>query len=124
MNLNIKNIDITKADCGLKHTYTPQVKWNLDCDEESRVTVECEYFKSGERMKYTLLNSDSSASIDFGKVFKDKVLKINGLAINGVPVTPEKLIKAPAVPELEALVMDVAVHILSSDTLTKDEEKN
>lgn len=125
MDLNIKNIDITKADLGIRHTYVPQVKWNLDNPEEDRVSVDCEYFRVGERMRYAVVGADSSASLDFTKVFKEKVKGISGLAINGKAITTaDAIVRLPAIPELEALMMDVVLHIISSDSLNKDEEKN
>ena len=125
MELNIKNIDITKADLGLRHEYTPKTDWNLkEEDEEKRVIFDCEYFMLGEKMKYSTTSEDG-VSIDFQKVFKKKVKGIRNLEINGKPVTTaEELLKYPGVPELDALMVDVVAHILKSDDLTEDEEKN
>jgi len=127
MELNIKNIDITKADLGLRHEYAPKTEWNLaEKDEEKRVIFDCEYFMLGEKMKYsTVAGEDNAVSIDFQKVFKKKVKGIRNLEINGKPVTTaEELLKYPGVPELDALMVDVVAHILKSDDLTEDEEKN
>lgn len=125
MNFNYKNVDENKADLGIKHTYTPMVEWNIECDEADRVTVDCEYFKVGERVKYTTFSKDGSGGLDLTRVFKDKVKKINNLTINGKEITSaDKLLGYPSSVELEAFISDVVVHLIEADSLNKEEQKN
>lgn len=126
MELNIKNIDIKKADLGLRHEYIPEIPLNMAIEDESdKIIVDCEYFRLGEKMNYSAMSEDKEVTLDFQKVFRKKVKGIRNLVINGRPVTTsEELLKFPGVPELEALMMDVVLHIIRSDDLTEDEEKN
>lgn len=125
MELNIKNIDVTKADLGLRHEYIPQTEWNKALDEDERIIVDCEYFMLGEKMKYSNITEDKEYSLDFQKIFRKKVKGIRNLKINGKPVTTsEELLRYPGVAELDALMMDVVLHIIKSDELTEDETKN
>ncbi len=125
MKFNYKNIDENKTDLGIKHTYTPMVEWNIDCEDADRVTVDCEYFKVGERVKYTTFSKEGTGGLDLTKIFKDKVKKINNLVINDKVVdTSEKLLAYPSSVEMEALISDVVVHLIESDTLNKEEQKN
>ena len=125
MNLNLKNIDIKKADLGLRHEYFPQTNLNKEAEENEKIVIDCEYFRMGERMSFSTVSEDREVNIDFPKVFRKKVKGIRNLEINGKPVTTaEELLKYPGVPELESLMMDVVFHIINSDDLTEDEEKN
>ena len=126
MNIDIKNIDIKKADLGLRHEYTPQTPYNLAIENpEERVIMDCEYFRLGEKMNYSSISEDKEVTLDFQKIFRRKVKGIRNLVINGTPVTTsEELLKYPGAPELEALMMDVVLHIIRSDDLTEDETKN
>lgn len=125
MKLNIRNIDTSKADLGLRHEYVPETPYNLALDEDERIVFDCEYFRLGEKMKYSSIDEDKEVSLDFQKVFRKKVKGIRNLEINDTPVTTaEELLKYPGIPELEALMMDVVLHIIQSDDLTEDETKN
>lgn len=125
MNLNLKNIDIKKADLGLRHEYIPQIPLNKEAEENEKIIIDCEYFRMGERMSFSTVSEDREVNVDFPKVFRRKVKGIRNLEINGKPVTTaEELLKYPGVPELESLMMDVVFHIINSDELTEDEEKN
>ena len=125
MKLNIRNIDTSKADLGLRHEYVPQTPYNLSLDEDERIVFDCEYFRLGEKMRYSSIGEDKEVSLDFQKIFRKKVKGISNLEINDTPVTTaEELLKYPEVPELEALMMDVVLHIIQSDDLTEDETKN
>ena len=125
MELNIKNIDIKKADLGLRHEYIPDIILNEGVEDDEKVVVDCEYFRIGERMSFSTVSEDREVTIDFQKVFRKKVKGIRNLVINGKPVTTsEELLKYPGVPELEGLMMNVVLHIINSDDLTEDEEKN
>ena len=125
MKLNIRNIDTRKADLGLRHDYVPQTPYNLSLDEDERIVFDCEYFRLGEKMRYSSIGEDKEVSLDFQKIFRKKVKGISNLEINDTPVTTaEELLKYPGVPELEALMMDVVLHIIQSDDLTEDETKN
>ena len=125
MKLNINNIDIRKADLGLGHEYVPQTDWNLELTENERVSVECEYFKVGEKARFMVASADGTAAIDLAGVFSSKVKEIRGLSINGEDITTaKKLLSYPSIPELETMMMDVVLHILKADSLTEDESKN
>ena len=125
MNIDLKNIDTKKADLGLRHEYVPQTPYNLSLDDDERIVFDCEYFRLGEKMKYSSIGEDKEVSLDFQKVFRKKVKEIRNLKINGKPVTTaEELLRYPGVPELEELMMDVVLHIIRSDDLTGDEKKN
>ena len=127
MNIDIKNIDTKKADLGLRHEYIPDTEFNNAIeDENEKVIVDCEYFRIGEKMNYSNISAeDKEVSMDFLKIFRRKVKGIRNLEINGKPVTTaEEFLKYPGVSELEALMMDVVLHIIRSDALTEDEEKN
>ena len=98
---------------------------NLSLDEDERIVFDCEYFRLGEKMRYSSIGEDKEVSLDFQKIFRKKVKGISNLEINDTPVTTaEELLKYPGVPELEALMMDVVLHIIQSDDLTEDETKN
>ena len=126
MELNIKNIDIKKADLGLRHEYIPEIPLNIAIEDESaKIIVDCEYVRLGEKMNYSAMSEDKEVTLDFQKVFRRKVKGIRNLVINGKPVTTsEELLKFPGVPELEALMMDVVLHIIRSDDLTEGEENH
>ena len=126
MNIDIKNIDIRKADLGLRHEYIPDTILNNSIEnEDEKVVVDCEYFRIGEKMTFSTVSEDKEVSLDFLKIFRRKVKGIRNLTINGKPVTTsEELLKYPGVPELEAIMMDVVLHIIHSDELTEDETKN
>lgn len=125
MDLTTKNIDITKADLGLRHIYVPQTPFNLGLEEKDRIAVDLEYFQVGERIQFTLMDEDGMKGVDFRRVFKDKVKSIKNLNINGNPVkTAKAFLLFPAIPELEAIMMDVVLHIIKADSLNEDERKN
>lgn len=124
MNLIYASIDESKADLGLKHTYIPEVEWNIECDDNDRVSVECEYFRPAERTKYTTFSKEGSG-IDIDRIFRDKVKKINNLQINGKEIdTSDKLLKYPSSIEVDALVNDVVLHLMNTESLNKEEVKN
>lgn len=125
MNLNYKQVDETKADMGVRHTYIPEVDWNIECEDEDRVSVECEYFRPAERTKYTSFSKEGTSGIDIERIFRDKVKKINNLLINGNKIeTADKLLKFPSTKELDALVNDVVIHLLNTESLHREEIKN
>ena len=125
MELNLQNIDITKADLGLRHDYIPQTVFNKKQKEDEQIVVECEYLKIGEKVKYTISDEDGKASIDLRKMFKQKVIEIRNLKINGkAVVSADELLKYPGALELEAIVIDVCAHLLNADSLNEEERKN
>lgn len=126
MNLEIKNIDNTKLDLGLRHEYVPTTKLNEELPENERIVVDCEYLRVGERTSFFSMTTNEEVSMDvYRKIFTKKVRGIRNLTINGTPVTTaEELLKYPSITELDAILIDVAVHILRADELTEDEKKN
>ena len=126
MNLKLSGIkvkvDKDKVNVELEHSFHPLK------DDES-VEIICDYFKTGEKDKFAKFDENGETFFDFCGVFLKKVKRINGFTIDagyGVEVidTPEKLLALPAIPVLEAIVRATAVHLLTSDGITKDEEKN
>lgn len=126
LDIQIENIDESKADLGVRHEYIPQVAFNLAIEnEEERVVVDCDHFLPGEMSKYMTTNEDREMAYDLRKVFSKKVKGIRNLRINGKPVTTaEAILKYPSTLELDALVMDVALHIVKGERLSGDERKN
>ena len=124
--LNIKNIDTSKLDLGLRHDYVPDTTFNEKLDEKDKIVVDCEYLRVGERTSFASLTRDEEVTMDiYRKIFAKKVKGIRNLVINKKPVTTaEELLKYPSVVALEALVLNVATHIMHADELTEDEEKN
>lgn len=126
MELNIKNIDNSKLDLGLRHEYVPDTKFNMSLEEDQRIVVDCEYFGVGEKLKYSSMDAqEETMSMDFRKVFKHKVKGIRNLVINKKPVTTsEEFLRYPGVTTLDAILSNVVAHIIYSDELTEDEVKN
>lgn len=126
LDLKVENIDTSKADLGIRHEYIPQVTFNLAIEnEEDRVVVECDHFRPGEMATYMSADRTDGIAYNIPKVFTKKVKGIRNLRINGTPVTTaEALLKYPSSPELDALVWDVALHIVSGERLNGDERKN
>lgn len=125
MKLEIKNIDNTKLDLGMRHEYIPDTEFNNSLDEKDRIVIDCEYFGVGEKLKFSFISTDGETSLDFPKIFLKKVKGIRNLEINGKPVTTsEELLKYPGVPVLDAIMSDVVVHIIRADELSEDEVKN
>lgn len=125
MDLNIKNIDITKSDLGLGHTYVPQTVFNLAQKEDDRISMDIDFFKVGEKMKYTILSESGFGGLDIQRIFRDKVKAIRNFKVNGNPVkTSTAFLAYPSSPELEAIIMDVALYIVKADSLNEDERKN
>ena len=127
MELNIKNIDVSKLDLGLRHDYVPEAEFNKALPEEERIVIDCEYLRVGERTAFLSLSAeDNEVSMDiYRKVFSKKVRGIRNLVINGKPVTTaEELLRYPSIPELDAILVYTGNHIFNSDKLTEDEEKN
>lgn len=126
MNIEIKNIDNTKLDLGLRHEYIPTITFNEELKKEDKIVVDCEYLRVGERTSFISMTSDEEVSMDvYRKIFAKKVKGIRNLTINEKPVTTaEEFLKYPSVMELDALLINVAVHVLRADELTEDERKN
>lgn len=127
MKLNIKNIDTSKLDLGLRHEYVLEAAFNMEAPEAERIVIDCEYLKVGERTAFLSVSAeDNEVSMDiYRKMFLKKVRGIRNLAINDKPVTTaEELLKYPSTPELDAILIFTGNHILNADKLTEDEEKN
>ena len=126
MNIEIKNIDNTKLDLGLRHEYIPTTTFNEELKKEDKIVVDCEYLRVGERTSFISMTSDEEVSMDvYRKIFAKKVKGIRNLTINEKPVTTaEEFLKYPSIMELDALLINVAVHVLRADELTEDERKN
>lgn len=115
-------VDAGKTRIDLEHVFQP-------LKGEKDLKVHCLYFKPGEMTSYISYTQEGKASIDFQKVFRDKVTRIEGLSIETDKETfkvdtAEDLLALPNTPVLTDIVMKTAEHIVSSDGLTEDEEKN
>ena len=106
-----------------RHEYRPY-KDNAD------VVVVCNYLRNGEINKYV---GDSISSLDYRKLFLDKVEEIRGLVLSfdgkEMEATPEALCEIPfgtseAQRFVSTFIQDVAMHLLGGDQLTEDEVKN
>ena len=127
MNIEIKNIDTSKLDLGLRHDYVLEAKFNMDLPEEERIVIDCEYLRVGERTAFLSVSAeDNEVSMDiYRKMFAKKVKGIRNLTISKKPVTTaEEFLKYPSTPELDAILLFTGNHILNADELTEDEEKN
>ena len=125
MELNIKNIDTSKLDLGLRHEYIPQTEYNKSLEEDNQLVFDLEYFAVGEKMKFSKMDENQEMSIDYAKIFRKKVKGIRNLVINGKPVTTaEEFLRYPGVQVLDAIMTDVVIHIMKADDLTEDEAKN
>ena len=127
MEFEIKNIDTSKLDLGLRHEYVPAVKFNTDLPENERIVIDCEYLRVGERTSFLSVSAgENEVNMDiYRKMFAKKVKGIRNLVINGKPVTTaEEFLRYPSTTELDAILIFTGNHILRADELTEDEEKN
>ena len=125
MNIEIKNIDITKLDLGLRHEYIPDTIFNNSLDDKDKIVIDCEYFGVGEKAKFSSVTPDGEATLDLRKIFQKKVRGIRNLQINGKSVTTaDEFLRFPSIPVLDAIMSDVVVHIVTADDLSEDERKN
>lgn len=94
-------------------------------EEDHNLVLTIEPLQNGELMSYTDL---IERTIDLPKLFRKKVVKIEGLTIESedgkeIPVTPQ-MITSIADPDFNKIVMTTTAFILSQGSLTGDEEKN
>lgn len=121
---NLKDIDFNKANPKLLHKYIPDTDWNLDQDEGEQIYVMCEHFTSGEMNSYMTFNREGKLSYDFMRIAKDKVKEIHNCYVDGIELTWEQFLAMPASAYGNSLVMNIALHLVNSDSLTESEAKN
>lgn len=115
--------DKEKVNPRLTHTVYP-------LENNKDVSVECEYFKTGEIASYMDMSSNGRGNYRFRDIFKDKVTKINGIDVTvkggkKIEVTDAKtFLSLPSNSTLDAILLFVTLHLIASDDLTEAEEKN
>lgn len=115
-------VDNNKTTVELEHMFQP-------LEDEPELIITCSYFHPGEITKYYAILEDGKSQIDIMKVFKDKVSSIDGLTIeidgNKIDIkTADDFLALPGTVELTNILSRTATHLITGDSLTKDEEKN
>jgi len=129
MEINVKNIDECKASPKKTHVFIPKAI-NEGREDEDKVKVDCQYFKSLEKLDYAKYDADGTVRYDLKAIFKNKTTSIENLALkdeNGLRYeikVPEDALNLLSIPEIDGMILEVAMHIITSDSLTRDEIKN
>lgn len=129
MTIDVRNVEVTKTGVELRHTFTPK-RINEGMQDSDKVRIVCDYFKNNEKMDYTSYDKNGNTRFAFSEIFRNKVVEIKNLSIrdeldNRINLkTPEDILNMVSLPALEDLINEVVVHLLKSDGLTGDEEKN
>lgn len=124
----IVGLDPEKAIAELEHKYVLNIKANKakDIAEEDKVYVICRYLQTGEMESlYSELDKEGN-SIGYIKVFKKCVKEIHNLLhpVEDREITVNELVESQYSNFIYGVISDVAIHILRSSRLTKDERKN
>ena len=93
--------------------------------EYDDVVIVCNYLENGEITKY--INA-MDKSIDFPRLFKDKVKSVRGIVVEDaegkeVECDVETLTMFPNAT-FNSIINETAVHLITSYTLNENEEKN
>lgn len=129
MQLIVNNIDECKASPKKDHIFIP-TKINKDLEEKDKVKFHCLYFQSLEKLDYARYDASGAIRYDFKAIFKDKITSIENLSLVDVDgrklviATPEDALNLVSIPEIESAIVEVALYLISSDSLTRDEVKN
>lgn len=114
-------VDAGKLSVDFTHEFRPF--------KDEDIVVKCDYLKNGTLMKY----AKRDGIFDMERIFIDSVKEIKGLDIevNGEEIEPtaENLCNIPfgateGQAFISTLIVTVATHIISGDTLNEDEVKN
>ena len=110
--------DKGKLQVELEHEFRP-------FKEYDDVVIVCNYLENGEITKY--INA-MDKSIDFPRLFKDKVKSVRGIVIEDaegkeVECDVETLTMFPNAT-FNSIINETAVHLITSYTLNENEEKN
>lgn len=120
--------DADKASPVLEHDYRP-VK-----DDED-IIVRCRHFRAGEKMTHAQVKRDGSATFDYRGIVRSQVISIKGLVLT---VTDEKtgaekdievkdaetLLSFPDEGIISTIVTGTALHLITGDSLTEEEQGN
>lgn len=122
-NLTVRT-DKGKAIPELVHDYCP-------LPDHPEVIFKCTYLKNGESDKYLDTTKDGEFRYRFSDIFKEKVLNIKGMGArpsrNAEPIeikTADDFLNWPQTGDMNSLMMNVALHIMSGSKLNEDEVKN
>ena len=110
--------DKGKLQVELEHEFRP-------FKEYDDVVIVCNFLENGEITKY--INAVDK-SIDFPKLFKDKVKSVRGIVVEDaegkeVECDVETLTMFPNAT-FNSIINETAVHLITSYTLNENEEKN
>lgn len=129
MEINVKNIDECKASPKKVHVFFPKaINEGLKDDEKIKVT--CQYFKSLEKLDYAKYDADGTMRYDLKGIFRDKVSSIENLALRDEDdrrydiKAPDDALGLVSIPEIDGMIVEVAMHLIKGDSLTEDEVKN
>ena len=110
----------SKAEPQLEHIYYP-------FDDDRDIYVECSYMTNADTHKYIKF-FDGETSINYEAIIKDKVKSISGITAvfkdKEVDVTKNMLLSLPMNGTISALISKIVSHLMDSNALSEDEEKN
>lgn len=122
------NTDEAKASPVLEHDFTP-------VDDDKDIVVHCTHFRAGEKMGFASMRQDGTFSFDYRRIFERKVQGISGLKLTvtdartGKPkelevTDAETLLSFPDTGIASEIVTRTALHLISGDSLTEEEQGN
>lgn len=129
MQINVTNIDDCKASPKKEHIFIPKAI-NVDLDDDEKVKIYCKYFKSMEKLDFAKYEADGSIRYDIKGIFKSKVSKIENLTLRDASnkvlklETADEVLNLIAIPEIDSMIVETAMHLIAGDNLTRDEIKN
>lgn len=120
------NIAVEKGKPKLEHEFIVPADWNgNDVPESKRISVICEYLKTGELSDYTQLSQQKTLKLSQRELFRDKVKEIRNFIVEGQEIkTAEEFLELPSSTKTTVILAAVTQHIAYSDSLTLDEQKN
>lgn len=121
-------LDQDKANAELEHKYVLNIRANKakDLAEEDKVYVICQYPQLGEmETLYSELEKEGN-TVGYVKLFRKCVKEIHNLLhpIEDREITVDELVNSQYNNFIYGVISDVALHILKSARLTKEERKN
>jgi len=127
-----------KSNPNTRHKWYPNVTFpmpdgsrllNLDLPIDERVTVVCDYLTVGERDQYMDIDTNGHSRVNFALMFIGQVRELHHLT----HPTEDREITVKELTEVyggegssvaQAIIVDVAVHLMQGSELTEDEKKN
>lgn len=127
-----------KANPNTRHKRYPDISFpmedgthvdNLDLPVDERVVVVCDYLTVGERDKYTYIDAKGNSKVSLSDMFKGQASEIHHLLhpTEDREITVEELTEVyggEGSSVAQAIVVDIAVHLMQGSELTEDERKN